>query len=319
MVKYLYSVTRCIIKTKVDTRMQKIGSFTPTPLKSELVVDRLVTLHYFHYSKEFIFNGERHDFWEMAYVDQGEVGVLAENHGFDLQQGEAIFHKPNEYHSIWAKQKFASVMILSFVCESPAISFFENHIIKVGAECQDILAEILKLGRTCFKDPLDEVYQIRLNLAEYLPFGSLQVLKNYIELLLILMIQGNSEFSRQSRVSLNTKKQGESRLVEAVRQKLRENIHASLKLGDIVSGTYFSKSYLTRLFRERTGQSIMDCYWELKIAEAKRLISGRTLSFSEIAETLGFTTVNYFSAFFKKKAGMTPTEYKNTVRSRGVL
>jgi AraC-like DNA-binding protein len=53
----------------------------------------------------------------------------------------------------------------------------------------------------------------------------------------------------------------------------------------------------------------MDYFTGLKLAEARRRIAAGTATFTEIAEELGFSSINYFSKVFKQKMGMTPTEY----------
>ena len=299
--------------------MKKIGIFTLTELDISIDISEIVTLHYMKYSKDFAFTGEKHDFWEIVYVDNGEIGVLAESQGLDLHEGEAIFHKPNEYHNIWAKNQFANVVVLSFVCNSPAMSFFENKIMIFDDEARELLARILTVGRACFRGPLDDVYQTKLELAENRPFASMQMMKNYLELLLITLIQSSTEFSRHSRASASAKRQGEGTIVESIQQILAENIYGDIFLADILKKLCFSKSFLTQLFHKHTGYSIMEYYMNLKIAEAQRLISERELSFSEIADRLSFSTIHYFSYVFKKKTRMTPSEYRRSVQSRAVL
>ena len=299
--------------------IEKIGVFTTTSLETKIDIQKIVTLHYFKYTKDFKFSGEKHDFWEIAYVDKGEVGVAADNSGFDLRQGEAIFHKPNEYHNIWAKNQYANIIIISFVCHSPAMSFFENKIIKLNNIHQALLANIISAGEACFSDPLDDVYQTKLNIISQPPFGSAQVIKNYIELLLIRLIQDNTDFSRKERVSRSATMQNETRIVEAVEQFLADNIYTSITFSDVLQNVCFSKSYLTKLFRRHTGMSVMEYYLNLKISESQKLISERELSFTEVAEKLKFSSIHYFSRIFKNKIGMTPSEYEKSVKSKAVL
>jgi len=299
--------------------IEKIGVFTTTSLETKIDIQKIVTLHYFKYTKDFKFSGEKHDFWEIAYVDKGEVGVAADNSGFDLRQGEAIFHKPNEYHNIWAKNQYANIIIISFVCHSPAMSFFENKIIKLNNIHQALLANIISAGEACFSDPLDDVYQTKLNINPQATFGSAQVIKNYIELLLIRLIQDNTDFSRRERVSRSATMQNETRIVEAVEQFLADNIYTSITFSDVLQNVCFSKSYLTKLFRRHTGMSVMEYYLNLKISESQKLISERELSFTEVAEKLKFSSIHYFSRIFKNKIGMTPSEYEKSVKSKAVL
>ena len=75
-------------------------NYESTLLKPELIVDKIITIHYFEYSSHFIFPGETHDFWEFLYVDKGTVDVMAGSIPHTLNKGDIIFHQPNEFHSI---------------------------------------------------------------------------------------------------------------------------------------------------------------------------------------------------------------------------
>lgn len=131
--------------------------YIKTPLKEDLIVKKIVTIHYFEYAKNYVFEGEKHDFWELLYVDKGEVEVMADNLGYKLKQGEMIFHKPNEFHNVWANGIVApNLIVISFECKSPAISYFNNKIINVGANESDLLANILREAKNAYSSPLDD-------------------------------------------------------------------------------------------------------------------------------------------------------------------
>jgi AraC-like DNA-binding protein len=70
-----------------------------------------------------------------------------------------------------------------------------------------------------------------------------------------------------------------------------------------------SVSKLKMLFREKHGGGAIAYFIELKIDEAKRLIRKGNMNFSEIASSLGFNSLHYFSRQFKKVTGMPPTEF----------
>lgn len=107
----------------------------PTPgkvreirLKRTLTIDRLCSVHYFEFSKTYTFPGERHPFWELVYVDKGEIIATAGDRDFPLRRGEMLFHQPDEWHNIRANGTIApNVMILSFYCLSPDMDFFRGR------------------------------------------------------------------------------------------------------------------------------------------------------------------------------------------------
>ena len=57
----------------------------------------------------------------------------------------------------------------------------------------------------------------------------------------------------------------------------------------------------------------MEYYSKLKIKEAKKLIRESTYSVSEISEMLGYSSIHIFSRAFKKKTGMSPTDYSKSI------
>lgn len=56
-------------------------------IKNILTIKNIVTIHYFELSKNFDFEGESHNFWEMVYVNKGEIIATVDNEEINLQQG----------------------------------------------------------------------------------------------------------------------------------------------------------------------------------------------------------------------------------------
>ena len=54
--------------------MQNYESIT---LKEELHIRKIYSIHYFEYMKDYVFDGESHDFWEFVFVDSGNLFVTA--------------------------------------------------------------------------------------------------------------------------------------------------------------------------------------------------------------------------------------------------
>ena len=72
----------------------------------------------------------------------------------------------------------------------------------------------------------------------------------------------------------------------------------------------YGKSYLSRIFKEQTGDTISRYAAVKKTDEAKRLIRESNLNFSQISDRLSFDNPQYFSRVFRRITGMTPTEFK---------
>ena len=77
-----------------------------------IVIDDIVTIHYLEPEKDFSFGPEAHDFWELVYADKESLRLTADGNPVTLNEGEIIFHKPNESHSLAANGKNAPCVLL---------------------------------------------------------------------------------------------------------------------------------------------------------------------------------------------------------------
>ena len=91
-----------------------------------LSVEKIVTVFYKEYGKDFVFAGESHDFWEFTYIDKGSVKFTADTREFLLKGGEIAFHKPNEFHKLAADKGPPNVTVASFVCNSDAMKLLKT-------------------------------------------------------------------------------------------------------------------------------------------------------------------------------------------------
>ena len=154
-----------------------MAEFVATTLEQSIPIQKIVTVHYFEYAKDYVFEGERHDFWEILYVDKGEVEVMAGEVGYKLRQGEMIFHKPNEFHNVFANGVVApNLVVVSFESNAPAMAYFEGKIIAAGEDERALFARIVREARDAFSSPLDDPSLTCLERASSHAFGSEQMI-----------------------------------------------------------------------------------------------------------------------------------------------
>lgn len=290
-------------------------TYVKTPLSAVINVKAVYTVHYFKYGQKFDFEGEKHDFWEFVYLDSGKAHITANETEFELTQGEAYFHKPNEYHSIRTDNRFANSVILSFECHSPAMRFFENMRTALSDAEKDILSKIVRESSVCFTDKLNDVYLTKMHKSKNTPFGGEQLIKMYIEQLLISIYRNHTAIADNTR--LNPKNAGE--LTDRIKEILEENVYSSVSLSDISARLFFSKTYIKTVFKKNTGMTVMQYFTSIKTDEAKKLISCDKYTFTEIAYKLGYSSLHYFSRQFKKITNMTLTEYARSIKVDNVL
>lgn len=286
-------------------------------IKEEFNIESLVSLHYFEFARDFVFEGESHDFWEFLYVDKGEVEVAADKNGYILKQGDLIFHKPNEFHSVWANRRIApNIVVVSFSCGSKLMSFFEGKIFSVGDTERNILADIVKEGFQAFHPPFDDPAYNTLIRRNDSSFGAEQMIKVHLQSLLITLVRKNVQLEKNQRISTIARERAEDDIIRRVEKYMKENTCGDLSLEDICRHVKMSRTQLAALFRRKKETGIISYFKNLKVNQAKTLIREENLNISEIAELLGYTSIHSFSRTFKNTVGMSPMEYAKSVKSR---
>ncbi len=287
--------------------------YVKTNVEKLFDVDGLYSVHYFRYGKNFSFEGEKHDFWEMVYIDGGKAKITAGEKALYLERGQAVFHKPGEFHNIRPVSDYAGSVILSFSCASSAMKFFENRVVTLKNEDQLSLNRIITEASASFEGKIDEVYMKKLSLRPSAPTGCLQVIAICLESLLISLYRKDKTPSPTPVPAQNND------LVYRIDKILNERLYDELSLADLSAALFFSKTHLKEVYKSRTGKTIMAHYNELKIEEAKKLIGCGNYTFTQIAVKLGYNSAQYFSEKFKKVTGLTPGEYAKSIKINNLL
>lgn len=92
-----------------------------------------------------------------------------------------------------------------------------------------------------------------------------------------------------------------------INQHLKENI----SLADIVSHCDISQGYLSRLFKQNFGITVMDYIHLCKIRQAKVWMNQIHMSIGDISFELGYSEPSYFSKIFRKFEGTPAQEYRH--------
>lgn len=285
-----------------------MARYVTTRPKAEIEVSKIVTVHNYEYGPDFSFLGESHDFWELVYIDRGSVEITRDGEGVVLSQGQAIFHKPNEFHTIRSLDSAPNFFVISFVSPSPAMARFERMVVELRRAHKNLLAEIIGEAERCYVIPKNDPDLRRLTRRPDAPLGSEQLIKIYIEELLIFILRSLGDAGARH---LPEPMADELPLVTAIKDYLEARREENVTVHDVCLAFGYGKSYLSRIFRAHTGHSIAAYATARKISRAKELIRDGKMNFAEISAHLAFDNPQYFSRVFRRTTGMTPTEYKN--------
>lgn len=98
--------------------------------------------------------------------------------------------------------------------------------------------------------------------------------------------------------------------VEKGRQYIEEHWMEETRLSEVAKMCLMSESGFRKRFHEYVGCSPAQYRLNLRIEQAKRLLPSESATVSDVAIAVGIEDVNYFSRLFRKKTGLTPSQYK---------
>ncbi|MBQ7034941.1 MAG: helix-turn-helix transcriptional regulator [Clostridia bacterium] len=292
-----------------------MDNFTRLGFEKNFNIEKIITIFYMEFPKNFYYEGERHDFWEMVYIDKGEMVCTADQNRFILKSGEMTFHKPNEFHNLSGDHQTApNVSILTFECKSRAMKHFEGKIFHLDAEEKSLLSMLFEEGLSCYRlaDERNPLLQ-KLERVEGAPFGSSQMTKNLLEIFLIKLCRNTDVVTKKMRRSYQIDGVDIPYDVKEVLDVLKGKVYDRISVKEVAKAVGKSESTVKQLFARYRKGGMMQYYNALKISEAKKLIREGKYNITQISDLLRFDNPQYFSKCFKKFTRMTPKEYKSSI------
>ncbi len=294
-------------------------SYKSVYLQDTLSIHEVYSIHYFEYMCNFSFPGESHDFWEFLCVDKGEVNVVAGEKFHSLKKGDIIFHKPNEFHDVNSNGLIApNLVVMSFACDSPVMSFFEEKVLQISEPERLLLAQIIQEAKHVFEGRMDDPYQKELIPSESPRFAGEQLIRLYLEQLLIQLIRrymARPDQPINPTIVKSIKQKADGELFAQVQEYMEAHICETLTIEQLCRSNSIGRSQLQKLFRTRSGYGAIEYFSRMKVDLAKQMIRENHYNFTQIADALGFSSIHYFSRQFKRITGMTPSEYASSIKA----
>ena len=222
-----------------------------------------------------------------------------------------VFHRPNEFHSIRAYNSSPNFFVISFVSSSLAMGFFERLKAQLKRPHISFLSAIIKEAEKTYIIPKNDPTLRRLRRRPNAPLGGEQLIKNNLEQLLIYLMRTGNEDNILRAAPLEVQAHP---LVAAIQEYIDTRYDENIRVDDICRAFGYSRSFLSKLFHDQTGESLTAYAGRKKMERAKELLRSKGMNISQISEKLSFENPQYFARAFKRHFGMTPTEYRKLAR-----
>ncbi len=230
--------------------------------------------------------------YQLNYITKG-AGIFENDHGkFQVKEGSMIVIQPNEWHRYRPLTKTGWTE--NYVGFKGKIA---DHFMQKGIFSEQ--APVLQLG--IYEELIDTHLKI-IDLIKKEQPAYQQIASGMVIKLLgyIISFAKQKDFSGK-RIAM---------VIEEARFFMRQNTDRELNLEQLADKQHIGYSYFRRMFKKYTGVSPGQYHLQLRIMRAKEMLVTTDKSIKEISLELGFQTIHYFSLIFKKKVGVTPSEFR---------
>lgn len=285
------------VEVLTNTKFKSIkldNPFNYSNISSSLDISEIYTKFYQEKGTNYNFSGEKHSYWELTYVDKGELLTTIDGVSYHLKQGDLIFYAPMQFHTQSTFEKISSsYLTINFKMNFNHADLLCNKIFSLKRDSYFIVTKLIEELSN------DNLYSNDLSLC-------------YLKQLIIQMLRlDNSHF--HSKPTTHMQQTYENELLNDILLYIDDNIYEKISVSTLCEHFCISTSMLHSLFRKNMNNTAKNYINELKLSKSKELIRNSTHTLSEISEMLGFSSIHYFSKKFKSYFNISPTEYSKSI------
>ncbi len=264
------------------------------PIVPSFQINEILGYYYQVRNPNYAFEGESHSFWELTFIDHGELQTIVDDDIYTLEPLDFILYAPNQFHSQKAlKNDSCSYLTILFDMEIPDSFLITNRVYHAHREIHQVINNFIKVSEN------NKLYDNELMLT-------------YLKEFIIKTLQ--YDFMDNSPVASSPMQQRmENDLLNEIIDYINNNLYQQLNIEEICESFSISRSSLQALFNNNLGTPPKKYISDLKLARSKILIKDSQYTISQISTMLGFSSIHYFSRLFKQRFGITPSDYAKTI------
>lgn len=289
--------------SKIQIYFDSNGKKKMHPLEDEITYDPIVPtftikeiLGYYYQvrNQNYSFAGESHNFWELTFIDNGELITNVDGEDYALDEMDLILYSPGQFHTQHTgNSKSCSYLTILFEMDVPDSYLLTNRVYHAHRDIHNALNEFIKVSNNHM------LYNSELMIC-------------YLKQLIIRILQ--YDFLTSSPIASTPMQQRfENELLNEIIIYINDSIYEHITIEEICNKFSISRSSLQALFKNNLQTAPKQYISDLKLNKSKLLIKESMHTISEISSMLGFTSIHYFSRKFKQQFGITPTDYAKTI------
>jgi AraC-like DNA-binding protein/mannose-6-phosphate isomerase-like protein (cupin superfamily) len=261
----------------------------------------------------------RHDYFEMLYVQSGEVTYEVQGEEYHLREadlfiiGSTLLHRMSSYGRPVIKGVvlyFLPDLIRGGEATGDDLSYLMPFLVQdkgfphVIPASTGIPTRIFDLMKMMALELPARTHRSRLSVKTYLKMALILLANHYSA------YRGSEEIYRRKQADLERLRP----LFDFLDSHYGEHISVEKAAGIV----HMSKSNFMRFFKNATGQPFITYLHHFRIAKAEALLSTTDMPIVDISQLVGFCDQSYFGLIFRNLMGISPREYKQRIRETDI-
>jgi AraC family transcriptional activator of pobA len=253
----------------------------------------------------------RHDYFEIVYVIDGEITCQVVERSFTCKQGELIVIGSSLYHRMWRRTrshpKVATLFFMpEVICELGADGDQAQFLAPFYLQ-DSMFPHVVRASTGIPAESFVLLRRINAALPATTRLARLSVL-TYLRMLLILLVHHYLPYLVNRR--LNELKQEAGRRIVPLFEFLENNYNQPIRVEDAAGLLGISTPHFMRLFKQVTGQPFKSYVNHYRIAKAQALLASTDKPIAQLSQDVGFCDQSYFGCVFRKTVGITPLTFR---------
>jgi YesN/AraC family two-component response regulator len=246
-----------------------------------------------------------HDYTELAYILSGKGKYLVGDTEYNVEAGDLIVCNPGVKHKhIVTNTDEPTIEFIAGFTNFHFKNMAPNSIETKDGQC--IINTTAELKQELMMHSYAMIAE-----KESSNLGKYFMLKTHLIQMLLLIIRELVGDESYEQTACSFESYNKSYAVKHIIDYLNENFDQKISLEQIAHNMYLSPVYISKIFKEETGESPINYLIKIRLEKAKDiLIKGKNHSIKNIADQVGYEDVYHFSKLFKKYYGISPLYYR---------
>lgn len=258
-------------------------------------IPEIMAYYYTIKSPNYRFKGEKHNLYELTFVDRGTLDTSIDGVNYTLNSSDLIIYGKNQFHTQAVNNDLS--------CSYLTIMF--------DMKCDDERLICNKIFH-CRKELYKSIRKFAKNISSEIPYSENLILNNFHEII-IRLFQYDYLDVDDAKLPTESQQHFQDEILERILAYINKMICSPINIEELCSKFAISRSSLQTLFKNNLNTSPKKYINDLKLSKSKELIKENKYTISEIAFMLGFNSIHYFSRAFTQHYEISPSEYAQTV------